>query len=201
MREVPVGTGFRREQRFDTSFSGGRAGTALRVGWRVVLFEVVIQGGLVFLRQLLAMHLDVRRRPHLLFGHFDLQVIGTNVDSAQRHESEMAADKAFLHRGKLRLVCLDVNVDILQLADLFAVPIHQHLPVPFGGAPFRLFLIFVHLHLPAIGSARLALCGHDPPTHNVHLSFRSHRRALEWRALGPKVFSSGMGTKWLGIFG
>ena len=37
------------------------------------------------------------------------------MDPAQRHEGEMAADIAFLHPGKLRLICLDVNVDILQL--------------------------------------------------------------------------------------
>src|ERR1039458_4202685 len=97
------------------------------------------------------MHLDVGRRPDLLFGHCDVEVIGTDMKSGERYEGQVTVDEAFLDRDELRLVGLDVHVDVLQLADLLAIAIHEHLAVPFGGIPFGLALIFGHLGLPVSG--------------------------------------------------
>lgn len=55
--------GFRWEQCSDSA--AGEPATTLRVWWRVVLLEAVLQGGVVFVRQLLAVHLDVRRTWHV----------------------------------------------------------------------------------------------------------------------------------------
>ena len=44
----------------------------------------------------------------------------------------MSVDKAFLDRGELRLVRLNVNIDILELADLLAITVNEHLAVPLG---------------------------------------------------------------------
>jgi hypothetical protein len=41
----------------------------------------------------------------------------------------------------LRLVGLDVNVDILQLADLLAVAIDEHLALPRGDDPFGILML------------------------------------------------------------
>ena len=60
----------------------------------------------------------------------------------------MSVDKAFLHRGELRLVRLNVNVDILQLADLLAMTVDEHLAVPLGHIPLGLFLTVGQKGLP-----------------------------------------------------
>jgi hypothetical protein len=51
----------------------------------------------------------------LLLGHRELQVIGTYRDPAQRHKRQVSADEALLDGGELRLVVLDVDVDVLKL--------------------------------------------------------------------------------------
>jgi len=72
---------------------------------------VVVESGLVCLRQLFAMQLDVGRGPDLVLRHGDLQVFGTDLNAGQRHEGQVAADEALLDGSELRLVGLDVNVD------------------------------------------------------------------------------------------
>jgi len=57
------------------------------------------------------------------------------------------ADKAFLHRRELRLVGLDINLDILQLADLLAIAVDEHLAVPLGHIPSSLSLRVGHVIL------------------------------------------------------
>jgi hypothetical protein len=71
----------------------------------------------------------------LLLGHRYLRVIGTDRDPAQRHKGQVAADQTFFHGGELRLVVLDVDVDVLQLADPLALTIDQHLAVPLRDVP------------------------------------------------------------------
>jgi hypothetical protein len=44
-------------------------------------------------------------------------------------------DETFLDRRELRDVGLDVDVDILQLADLLALGIHKRLAMPVGHIP------------------------------------------------------------------
>jgi len=94
-------------------------------------------------------YLDFWRRPNLFLGRGDPEIIGTDLACGRWDERQMTADKAFLDRGELRLVCLDVDVDvdILQLADVLAVAIHQHLAVPLGDIPFGLVFIFGHRSL------------------------------------------------------
>jgi hypothetical protein len=79
---------------------------------------VVVEGRLVGLGELLAVLLDVRRILDLLPGHRHLQVIRTNLDPAQRNEGQVPADQALLDGAEPRLIGLDVDVDVLQLADL-----------------------------------------------------------------------------------
>ena len=59
------------------------------------------------------MQIDVGCRVNLFFGHCDLEVVGADLDPAERHEGEMTADDAFLDRGELRYVGLDVDIDVL----------------------------------------------------------------------------------------
>jgi hypothetical protein len=44
----------------------------------------------------------------------------------------VAGEQAFLHGAEHRLVGLDVDVDVFELADLLAVSVDQILAVPFG---------------------------------------------------------------------
>src|ERR1700677_785857 len=103
--------------------SSSEAAAAFGVDRRVVQLEVVIEGGLIRLRKLTAMDVDVGRGLDLLFGHFHLEIVGTDLHATERHEGQMTADEAFLDRGKLRYIGLDIDVDILQLADLLAVDV------------------------------------------------------------------------------
>jgi hypothetical protein len=105
---------------------------------------VVIKGRLIRLGQFLAMQLDVGRGPDLLLRHGDLQVFGTDLNAGQRHEGQVAADEALLDGSELRLVGLDVNVDLLKLTDLLAVAVNEHPAVPFSDVPCRLALVFGH---------------------------------------------------------
>jgi hypothetical protein len=56
----------------------------------------------------------------------------------------VTADEALLDGGELRLVVLHIDVNVLQLANPFAVAIDQHLAVPFRGVPVRVFLVLGH---------------------------------------------------------
>jgi hypothetical protein len=84
--------------------------SALGAGRGVVHLEVVTEGWLVSLRQLFAMHLDVWRRLNLVLGDRNLQVVGTDLDSAQGCESQVTADEAFLDRVP-NAVSLDTGAD------------------------------------------------------------------------------------------
>ena len=95
--------------------------SAFRVDWRVVHLEVVIERGLVRLGQFLTVHLDVGCSADLLLGHLDLKIVRTDLNAAQRHERQVTTNEALFDGGELRLVVLDIDVDILQLADLLAV--------------------------------------------------------------------------------
>jgi NADP-dependent 3-hydroxy acid dehydrogenase YdfG len=77
------------------------------------------------------------------------QMLGT----AQRHEGQVTADEAFFDRPELGLVGLHVDVHILKLADLVTVAVDEHLPVPLGGAPLGLIIIFGHANLLVSSSA------------------------------------------------
>ena len=57
----------------------------------------------------------------------------------------MTIDKALLDRAELRLVGLDIDVDILQLPGFLAIEINDHLAAPFGDIPLSLDLIFTRL--------------------------------------------------------
>jgi hypothetical protein len=63
----------------------------------------------------------------------------------ERHESQVASDQALLDGRELRRVGFDVDVDVLELADLLAVAVEQQLPVPFCDVPLALLLWLVHL--------------------------------------------------------
>ncbi|MGD0372730.1 MAG: hypothetical protein ABSC16_13665, partial [Candidatus Dormibacteria bacterium] len=64
--------------------------------------------------------------------------------------------ETLLDSAELRLVGLDINVDILQPADVLAVAIDEHLAVPFGDTPRGLVLIFGHIGVLVISRAQLA---------------------------------------------
>src|ERR1700722_18199658 len=105
---------------------------------------MVVEGRLVCLGELLTVLLDVRRRFDLLLGHRHLQFIGTDPDPAQRHEGQVTPDEPLLDGGELWLVVLNVDVDVLQLADLLTIAIDQHLAVPFGDVPLGTRLLLGH---------------------------------------------------------
>jgi hypothetical protein len=69
------------------------------------------------------MLLDIGRRLNLFPGDRDPQLVGADLDPSKRHERQMAADKALLDGRELGLVSLDIDVDILELADLLAIEI------------------------------------------------------------------------------
>jgi hypothetical protein len=50
-----------------------------------------------------------------------LQVVGADRDPPQRHKRQVAGEQPLLDRAEHRLVGLDVDVDVLELADLVAV--------------------------------------------------------------------------------
>src|SRR5579862_2068583 len=119
--------------------------SALGVRRRVVKHEMVVESRLVRLGEILTMELYVGRGLDSRLGHRYLQLVGADRDSAQRHEGQVAADETFLDRAELRLVVFDVDIDVLQLADLLAVAIDQHLAVPLGDVPLRLTLVLGHV--------------------------------------------------------
>src|SRR6185312_3486774 len=121
--------------------AAGEAASALGVGRGVVQLVVVIERRLVRPGELLAMLLDIGRGLDLLRGRGDLQLIGADLDAAKWYEGQVAADEALLDGRELRLVGLDIDIDILKLADPLPVAIDQHLPVPLGDVPLRVLLV------------------------------------------------------------
>src|SRR5690349_18949070 len=124
--------------------AAGESASALGVWRGVVELVMVVEGRLVRLGELLALLLDVGRGLDLLLGHRHLQPVGTHRDAAQGHEGQVAANEALLDRAELRLVVLDVDVDVLELADLLPLPVNQHLSVPLGHVPLGLRLLIGH---------------------------------------------------------
>jgi hypothetical protein len=95
-------------------------------------------------------------------GDCDLQVVGTDLDSAQWYEGEVTADEAFLDGAELRLVGLDVNVDVNRLAGVLAAAIDEHLVVRVGDTPPGLVLVLGHVDL-LVSSLSLCLFSHCVP--------------------------------------
>jgi hypothetical protein len=95
---------------------------------------------------------DVRRVLDLLPGYRHPQVIGADHDAAQGNEGQVPADEPLLDGAELRLVGLDVDVDVLQPADLLAVAIEKHLAVPRGDVPFGVWLVLGHRREPPLRS-------------------------------------------------
>src|SRR5436305_951335 len=137
--------------------TAGESASALGVRRCVVEFVVVVERRLVGLRELLPVLFDVRRRLDLLLGDRYLQVIGTDRDPAQRDKGQVAANEALLDGGELRLIVLDVDVDVLQLADPLAITINEHLAVPLADVPTGTLLVFGHRRSLLISSRCLAV--------------------------------------------
>ena len=76
--------------------------------------------------------------------HRYLQLVRPYLDTAERDKGQVATDEPLLDGRELRRVVLDVDVDVLQLADPLAVAIDQHLAVPLGDVPFRVLLMLGH---------------------------------------------------------
>src|SRR6185312_5589452 len=81
--------------------------------------------------------------------HHDAQLVGAYSRSTQRDKRQMAANQSFLDRAELGRIVLDVNVDVLKLADLLAFPIDHRLATPLRDVPRHVLLILAHLLLPA----------------------------------------------------
>ena len=147
---------------------------------------MVEQGRLVCLSQFLAVHLDIGCRPDLGLGRGYLQVIGTDLEAAHGHESQVTIDEALFDRGELRLVGFCIDVDISKLANLLAVTVNKHLAVPRGDIPFCLVLIFGHVGTTFSCDPESPLC--DPqPAGESSSSSRD----------GPSGSDSVYGTGWL----
>jgi hypothetical protein len=90
--------------------------------------------------------LDIGRALDLLLRHRHLQVIRTEREAGQRHESQVAADQALLDGAEHWLVGLDVDVHVLELADLLPIAVDQRLAVPLGDVR-----VMSHCFLPPCG--------------------------------------------------
>ncbi len=93
------------------------------------------------------MNLNVGCRLDLLLRDSHLEVVGTDLDYTQRHKGQMPTDEALLDRAELRFIGLDIDVHILQLADLLTVDIDEHLALPFSCSPLGLTLFVSHFRL------------------------------------------------------
>jgi hypothetical protein len=74
----------------------GESASALGLRWGVVELVVVIQSRLVCLGELLAVLLDGWCRLDPLLGYRDLQLVGADLDPAERYEGQVAVDEALL---------------------------------------------------------------------------------------------------------
>src|SRR5689334_5799650 len=70
--------------------AAGESAAALGVRRGVVELEVVVERGLVRLRELFAAELDVRRSLYLLSADRHAKLVGADRDPSERHEGEMA---------------------------------------------------------------------------------------------------------------
>ena len=81
------------------------------------------------------MHLDIGCCPDRLLGHLHLKIIGTDLNAGKRYKGQVPTDEALFDRAELGLISFDIDVYVLQLADLFAVAIDERPSVPFGDVP------------------------------------------------------------------
>jgi hypothetical protein len=92
-------------------------------------------GRLISLRHLLSVHVQVRGRPNLRLQDRHPKIIGTDLHAEQWDEGDVPTEEALLDGAELRLVGLDVDIDVMELADAFAVAIDEHLAQPVGSGP------------------------------------------------------------------
>src|SRR5579884_2591016 len=112
--------------------AAGQPAAAFGVGWGVVELVVVVKGRLVRSGKLIAVQFDVGGGLNLVFRDRNLQVVGADRDSGEWDEGEVAADQALLNGAEHRLVGVDVDVDVFELADPFSVAVDECLAVPFA---------------------------------------------------------------------
>src|SRR5690348_17435512 len=86
----------------------------------------------------------------------------------------MAADEALLDGGELRLVILNVDVDVLQLSDLLAVAIDQHLAVPLSDVPIGILLVLGHCRSLFVFPRCLAVTILGPASTNLGSATNDH---------------------------
>ena len=83
---------------------------------------MVVEGRFVCLGEFLSVLLDVGRGLDLLSGHRYLQFVRADPNPCERDEGQVASDEALLDGRELRLVVLDVDVYVLELADCSSDP-------------------------------------------------------------------------------
>ena len=88
--------------------AAGKPTSTLRVGRRVVELQVVVQARLISLGKLLVVLGNVGGVFDLRPGDGRLQAVRADLDSAERHEGQVAADEALLDGREPRLVRLDL---------------------------------------------------------------------------------------------
>ena len=115
---------------------------------------MIVKGRLVCLGELLAVLFDVGCGLDLFLGYRYSQLVGADLDPAEWHEGQVAGDEALLDGGELRLVGLNVDVDVLELADLLAVDVDEQLAVPLGDVLLGLFLMLGHGRGPSYARCR-----------------------------------------------
>ena len=77
----------------------------------------------------------------LALGDRRLKDIRGDLDSAERHERQVASDEPFLDGRELRLVRLDVDIDVLEPADLLALAVDEHPAMPLSNIPLSILLL------------------------------------------------------------
>src|SRR4029453_19404182 len=90
--------------------------------------------------------------------------------------SQVAANQALLDGAEHRLVGLDVDVHVLELADLLPVAVDQRLAVPLGDV-----LVMGHCFLPPAADAAPSICGQLSSAAGPLERRVLYRRVLELR--------------------
>lgn len=92
----------------------------------------------------------------VLLGRRDLERLGTDLNARQRHERQVTVEDPLLNGAELRLVGLDVYVDVLQLANLLPVAVDDRLAKPLTHSPLRVPLLVA---LDRFGHFRVVIPG------------------------------------------
>jgi hypothetical protein len=150
----------------------GEASSALRVDWSVVQLEVVAEGRLIRLRELIPMHVNVGRTLYLSLRHNDRELVWANLNATERHEGQMAPNDALFDCCELRDIGFDIDIHVLEFADLLPKAVDDCLAVPFGGTPLGPVLILRHGSLPDVAQHSLhhleTVNGVIPQVGSVH---------------------------------